>query len=231
MSRLRHALLTVVTLTAACGFAQEEVLTPVMITGKDTMPMYELPDVLVEATMSAKTRRQAARIDKLTRNVQKVFPYALTTAKLLDQYDHDLVSIERESDKNLYLKLAEAELKAEFSEELKSMTQSQGRLLIKLIDRETGQTSYDLVKTLRGSFEAWLWQGVAKLFGNDLKSDYDPDGDDALVESIVRRIENRELACTPRPARTEKAQARLEKRKARLFKRYGLETAPTSYAE
>lgn len=231
MSLLRHALLAVVVMTAAPGFAQDENLTPVVITGEDTMPMYELPDVLVEATMSAKTRKQAARIDKLTRNVQKVFPYALTTAKLLDQYDHDLASIERESDKDLYLKLAEAELKAEFTEELKGMTQSQGRLLIKLIDRETGQTSYELVKTLRGSFEAWLWQGVAKLFGNDLKSDYDPDGDDALVESIVRRIENRELACTPRPARTEKAQARLEKRKARLYKRYGLETAPTTSAQ
>jgi hypothetical protein len=220
-----------VIMTAVPGFAQEGNLTPVVITGEDTMPMYELPDVLVEATMSAKTRRESARIDKLTRNVQKVFPYALTTAKLLDQYDHDLASIERESDKDLYLKLAEAELKAEFTEELKGMTQSQGRLLIKLIDRETGQTSYELVKTLRGSFEAWLWQGVAKLFGNDLKSDYDPDGDDALVESIVRRIENHELACTPRPPRTEKAQARLEKRKARLYKRYGLETAPTSSAQ
>lgn len=72
---------------------------------------------------------------------------------------------------------------------------------------------------------------MAKLFGNDLKSDYDPDGDDALVESIVRRIENHELACTPRPPRTEKAQARLEKRKARLYKRYGLETAPTTSAQ
>jgi hypothetical protein len=126
------------------------------------------------------------------------------------------------------LKLAEAEIKAEFSEELKSLTQSQGRLLIKLIDRETGRTSYDLVKQLRGSFEAWLWQGVAQLFGNDLKDDYDPNGDDALVESIVRRIENGELACTPRPPRMEKAQARLEKRKARLYKKYGITPGPVT---
>ncbi len=228
MSSLKHTLLTLLAAAAFSASAQEGELTPVVITGEDTVPMYELPDVLVEATMSAKTRRQAARIDKLTRNVQKVFPYALTTAKLLDQYDHDLASIQKESDRNLYLKLAEAELKAEFSEELKNMTQSQGRLLIKLIDRETGHTSYDLVKQLRGSFEAWVWQGVAKLFGNDLKSDYDPYGDDALVESIVRRIENRELTCTPRPPRTEKAIARLEKRKERLYKRYGLEHSPTS---
>lgn len=142
-----------VIMTAVPGFAQEGNLTPVVITGEDTMPMYELPDVLVEATMSAKTRRESARIDKLTRNVQKVFPYALTTAKLLDQYDHDLASIERESDKDLYLKLAEAELKAEFTEELKGMTQSQGRLLIKLIDRENRtnelRTGEDLARLVR----------------------------------------------------------------------------------
>lgn len=231
MSGAKLPFLVVCLLVGSQGLAQPGELTPVVITGEDTIPMYELSDVLVEATMSAKVRRNAARIDKLTRNVQKVFPYALTTAKLLDQYDHDLSTIQRESDKQLYLKLAEAELKAEFTEELKGLTQSQGRLLIKLIDRETGHTSYDLVRQLRGSFQAWLWQGVAKLFGNDLKSDYDPLGEDALVESIVRRIENRELACTPRPPRTEKAQARLEKRKARLYKRYGLEASPTSSAQ
>ena len=163
-------------------------------------------------SLTAKVRKQAERVDKLTRNVQKVFPYAVTTAKLLDQYENDLATIQRQSDKGLYLKLAEAELKAEFETELRNMTQSQGKLLIKLIDRETGYTSYELVRQLRGSFNAWLWQGVAKLFGNDLKSDYDPIGDDALVESVVKRIENGELTCTPRPPRTEKAQARLEKR-------------------
>lgn len=201
---------------------QERALTPVVISGTDTVPVFELPDVLVEATMTARTRRQVARIDRLTRNVQKVFPYALTTAKLLDQYEYDLTNISRESDKDLYLKLAEAELKAEFEDELKDMTRNQGRLLIKLIDRETGYTSYDLVKQLRGSFQAWVWQGVAKLFGNDLKDDYDPSGDDAVIEAIVRRIENHELACTPRPPKTEKAQVRLEKRKNRLYRRYGL---------
>lgn len=202
--------------------AQGPELTPVAIAGEDTIPLFTLPDVTVEAVMSAKARRQAARVDRLTCNVQKVFPYALVTAQLLDQYEHDLRAIANEHDRELYLKLAEAELRAEFEEELKNMTQSQGRLLIKLIDRETGQTSYELVKQLRGSFNAWVWQGVAKLFGNDLKSGYDPEGDDAVVESIVRRIENRELACTPRAPRTEKATARLERRKARLYKRYGL---------
>jgi hypothetical protein len=118
--------------------------------------------------------------------------------------------------------LAEAELRAEFEQDMKSMTVTQGRILVKLIDRQTGHTSYDLVKQLRGSFQAWMWQGVAKVFGNDLKGEYDPEGDDKLVESIVRRIENGELATTPREARTEKAVARLVKRKARLYRKYGV---------
>lgn len=203
-------------------------LVPVVVDGTDTMPMYTLAPVEVEAVMSGKTRRRVARTDRLTRYVQKVYPYALITAKLLDEYDHDLASIQRESDKELYLKLAEAELRAEFEQDIKNMTITQGRILVKLIDRETGHTSYDLVKQLRGSFQAWMWQGIAQLFGNDLKGEYDPDGDDSLVESIVLRIQNGELATTPRTPRTDKATARLAKRKARLYHKYGVSTPEVS---
>ncbi|MBP9159904.1 MAG: DUF4294 domain-containing protein [Flavobacteriales bacterium] len=216
-------LLLLACMAPASVWAQQTMVS-VVIQGGDTMPTYTLAPVLVEAQMTRKVRRNAERIDRLTRYVQKVYPYALITAKLLDEYDHDLAAIHRESDKELYLKLAEAELRAEFDQDIKSMTVTQGRILVKLIDRQTGHTSYDLVKQLRGSFQAWMWQGVAKVFGNDLKGEYDPEGDDKLVESIVRRIENGELATTPREARTEKAVARLVKRKARLYRKYGVET-------
>src|SRR5690606_17849324 len=141
----------------------------------------------------------------------------------LDEYDHDLASIARKGDQELYLKLAEAELRAEFEQEIKGLTVTQGRILVKLIDRETGHTSYELVKQLKGAFQAWMWQGIAQLFGNDLKGEYDAQGDDRLVESIVRRIENGELAVTPRTPRTDKATARLEKRKSRLYRKYGID--------
>lgn len=200
-------------------------LVPVIVEGNDTMPVYSLQEVRVEAVMSAKARRNADRIDRLTRYVQKVYPYAQITAKLLDEYEHDLAAIQDKEGKGLYMKLAEAELRAEFEEEVKGLTISQGRILVKLIDRQTGHTSYDLVKQLRGSFQAWMWQGVARLFGNDLKEEYDPNGDDRAVESIVQRIENGDLAATPRPPRTEKATARLEKRKARLFRKYDIDPA------
>ncbi|MBS1939895.1 MAG: DUF4294 domain-containing protein, partial [Bacteroidetes bacterium] len=152
-----------------------------------------LRSVEVSAVMTAQVRRHAMRADRLTRYVQKVYPYAVITSKLLDEYDHDLAGISNQRDKELYMKLAETELRAEFEGDLKEMTMTQGRILVKLIDRETGHTSYELVKQLRGSFQAWMWQGLAKLFGQDLKGEYDPEGDDKVVESIVRRIENGEL--------------------------------------
>ncbi|MCC6839451.1 MAG: DUF4294 domain-containing protein [Flavobacteriales bacterium] len=195
-----------------------------VVEGGDTLLVYALPEVEVVARMSAKVRRQAKRTDRLTRYVQKVYPYAQITARLLGEYEHDLANIASERDKELYLKLAEAELRAEFEGDLKEMTVTQGHILVKLIDRETGHTGYELVQQLRGSFQAWMWQGIAKLFGQDLKGEYDPTGDDQLVESVVRRIENGELASIPRMPRTDKAMARLEKRKARLQRRYGVST-------
>jgi len=220
--------ITLAIATCSMARAQEVDVVPVMVQGNDTMPLYMLDAVRIEAKLTGKARRNAARTDRLTRYVQKVYPYALLTAKLLDEYDHDLAGIGKKGDQELYLKLAEAELRAEFEQEIKGLTMTQGRILVKLIDRETGHTSYDIVKQLRGSFQAWMWQGIAKIFGNDLKGEYDPEGDDKLVESVVRRIENGELVTTPRAPRTEKASARLVKRKARLYRKYGVETPEVS---
>lgn len=213
---------------AVCGWSLAQAQAPaelarVVVVNGDTMLSYQLAPVSVEAEVKGKAKRQARRADRLTRHVQKVYPYAQMTGKLLDQYNADLERIEKESDRELYIKLAEAELRAEFEYEIKGLTMSQGRILTKLIDRQTGTTSYELVRELKGNFNAWVWQGVAKLFGQDLKSEYDPAGDDQLVESIVRRIENGELAVIPCKPRTERATARLEKRKARLSRKYGVE--------
>jgi len=217
---------------AVCALAQSEQLYPsfieVRVEDGDTMPTILLPEQRVDGYTSAKARRAAMRYDRMVRNVQKVYPYARVSAQLLQEYEHDLTAIEDGRDQDLYVKLAEAELRAEFESELKDLTVSQGRVLIKLVDRETGHTSFELVKELRGNFQAFVWQGLARLFGNNLKDEYDPLGDEALIEAIVQRIERGELAVTTRGARTAKAQARLEKRRARLYKKYGLPLPDTS---
>lgn len=227
---MRHQLLALCVLVVS-GFRSERMhaqaegalhVHRAVIQDGDTIPVIDLAPAVVESRWTARDRKQMERYDRLTRNVTKVYPYARLTGDLLHEYEHDLAQIRKNNDQELYVKLAEAELRAEFEAEVKDLTVSQGKLLIKLIDRETGHTSYDLVKQLRGSFTAFVWQGMARMFGHDLRGTYDPVGDDRLVELIVQRIEHGELAVAVRPARTEKAQARLEKRKARLYRKYGM---------
>lgn len=223
-------LLTTVLLATVPARAQELdgiVYSGVLVEG-DTMLQAILPPALVEAKWTPKSKRQAEQYSKLMRNVLKVYPYAQTTGNLLREYEYDLGRIGAEGDRELYVKLAEAELRAEYEAEVKDLTMSQGRVLLKLIDRETGRSSFDLVKELKGAFNAFVWQGLAKIFGHDLKSTYDMEGEDRFIEHIVQRIERGELTVVERGPKTARAQARLERRKARLYKKYGLSAAATS---
>jgi len=226
MNRSAISLVAVLALFASFpAWGQEPVPTLILqavVVNGDTIPVVQLPELNVEARWRPKDRRAAERYTKLVRQVVKVYPYAKLTGQLLAEYEHDMSQIEHSGDQELYIKLAEAELRSEFEAEVKDLTVGQGKVLVKLIDRQTGQTSYSLVKQLRGSFVAFVWQGMARLFGQDLKSDYDPTGADSTIELIVQRIERGELPLAERTARTAKAQARLEKRKARLYKKYGL---------
>ncbi|MFZ1686972.1 MAG: DUF4294 domain-containing protein [Flavobacteriales bacterium] len=192
------------------------------VMGQDTVLVGELPTAFVKGKWGTKAKRQQEKFDRLTRNVAKVYPYAKISASLLREYAHEVSAIEKEADQDMYYKLAEAELRAEFEEEVTHLTVSQGKLLIKLIDRETGATGYDIIKQLRGSFQAVIWQSLARLFGSNLKDEYDAIGTDANIEVIIARIEAGQIPVAERQPRTAKATAKLEKRKARLYKKYGL---------
>ena len=213
--------------TLAQEVRMQQMVQAVVVDG-DTIPMVVLSEVRVDGRWRPKNKRESAKYDKLTRNVLKVYPYARVTRELLAEYENDLQQIDRGHDQGLYVKLAEAELRAEFEAEVKDLTMSQGKVLVKLIDRETGRSSYSLVQELKGSFNAVIWQGMARLFGQDLKARYDREGEDLMIEVIVQRIENGELAVAKRPARTERAQARLDKRRARLHRKYGLHEGDVS---
>jgi hypothetical protein len=82
---------------------------------------------------------------------------------------------------------------AEYEDDMREMTMTQGRLLIKLIDRETQNTSYDLIRDFRGKFSAAFWQGIARIFGTNLKEEYDAYGEDAPIELIINEIESGRL--------------------------------------
>jgi hypothetical protein len=133
--------------------------------------------------------RDKRKFLRLVRKIKKVLPYAKLANNTLYQVQLKLDSIEDKSQQKKYIKLVDKALKERYGEELKRLTISEGRILIKLIDRETGDTSYELIEELRGSFSAFMWQSLARLFGENLKQDYDAEGEDKLIEEIILRIE------------------------------------------
>ena len=202
-----------------CGLiAQKEanpaVLRAVVIDG-DTIPLVMLEGVSVSEQRFTRSKRYDRQYGRLLRKVLKTYPYAKVTKELLEGYDEELAKLKGEKDKRDYLDIAEAELKAEFEGEIQELTVSEGKILIKLIDRETGDTSYELIKQLKGGFNAFMWQSLARLFGSYLKAGYDPLGDDRMIEAIVQEIERGDLYVPPREAISPKAQQRLDKKRKR----------------
>lgn len=141
----------------------------------------------------ATNRHKKQKYDRLQQRVIKVYPYARAAADIMHQCEARFLEVNAERERRALLNLAEAEMKRQFEKDLRRMTVSEGLLLIKLIDRETGETSFDLIRQLKGRFNAFMWQSVARLFGHNLKTDYNPEGDDLLIENIVDRIESGDI--------------------------------------
>ena len=139
-------------------------------------------------TVMPRTFRSKADLRKylnLAKKVKKVYPIAKTASLMVQYYEASFQKIENEKDRKKYVKEIEKKLIAEYTPEMKSMTTSEGRILIKLIDRETSHTSYQLIKELRGGLQAFFWQGVARIFGHNLKDNYDPEEEDKMIEMII----------------------------------------------
>jgi len=169
------------------------VVTKTVIDNGDTIPNVVLGEVIIFPEKKFKNRYQAWRYRKLVRDLKRVYPYAKLAKKKLDQMEKEFLELETEKERKRYVKTIEKQLMDEFGNELKKLTITQGRLLLKLIDRETGSTSYILLQELRGNFSAFFWQAIARLFGSDLKSEYDPQGEDRMIERIVLLIEHNQI--------------------------------------
>ena len=160
-----------------------------IIEDKDTVPVFFLNEVDVTTNMVFKTKHQYEQWTRVKYNVKKVYPYAILASAKLKQYDLILSKMTDEDIRKAYLRICEKDLKNEFEDELKSLSVSQGRVLMKLINRETGKTTYAIVKELRGSFQAAMWQAVARLFGNDMKDEYEATTEDLMIEKAIAMVE------------------------------------------
>jgi len=173
------------------GFAQNKThILPVYIEGTDTLPYLVLPTYV---HVGIENKKEAERFSRLIYNVKKVYPYARISAEKLKEYDDTLAKISDIDERKKLMKEAEKQLRKQFQKDIEDLTFSQGVILLKLVDRETGKTTYKIVDELRGSLRAFFYQSIARLFGMNLKSQYDPDGKDKDIEKIVRMIEEGEL--------------------------------------
>ncbi|MCC7317050.1 MAG: DUF4294 domain-containing protein [Bacteroidales bacterium] len=163
------------------------------IVNNDTIPMVHLPEIPIYAMRLFDSRRDIRRIEKLIYNVKKVYPYARLAGLKLREYNTLLLDATSDKERKKIMKKAEDEINEQFGPELRDLTFTQGKILIKLIDRETTATSYTLLKDLRGGFTAFFYQGFARIWGYNLKTKYDPSGEDDLIETIVLMIENGQI--------------------------------------
>lgn len=130
--------------------------------------------------------RDLKNYQRMVRAVKKVYPLAIEAAKRMENLDEELAKYERRKDRKAYTKAIEDALKEEITPMLWKMTRYEGKILLKLIDRETNHTVFGIIKDFRSGFTAGFYQTMAKLFGNDLKLEYDPDGEDEMLEHIVK---------------------------------------------
>ncbi len=163
------------------------------VINNDTFYISNLPPVYIYPPTELKDRKELFRYQRLVYNVRKVYPYAILAKNKLESINTELEKLNSEKERKIYLDKAENELRVQFEEELKNLTITQGKILIKLIDRETGNTTYTWVKELRGSFQAFFWQSIARLVGSNLKVKYEPLGDDKAIEEIIVMIETGQI--------------------------------------
>ncbi len=126
-----------------------------------------------------------AQHQRMVRAVKKVYPLAIEAAERLEELDRELEKLNLKKDRKAYTKAVEDALKEEITPMLWKMTRYEGKILIKLIDRETDHTVFSIVKDIRSGFTAGFYQAMARLFGANLKLEYDPEGEDYILEQIV----------------------------------------------
>lgn len=160
-----------------------------IVKGTDTIIHRQIKPVVVFPERKFNSAREYRRYSRYVLKVKKVYPFAVEARELLKKYEPQYYALDNQRDRKKLMKNLERELLAEHKEELKKWSISDGRILLKLINRETERKPYDIIRDFRGDVSAVFWQGIARLFKNNLKDGYDPDEEDKILEEIVVLIE------------------------------------------
>ena len=186
---MKKLVLLVALAVASSLYGQQE--QPIYIIEGDTLanPYVDLGEVIVLPSLKFDSYNDYLSYYRLRKRTLKVYRYAKMASERLVVLNDRLSKIKRKRARKRYTKRVERYLEGEFKDELKRLTRSEGRILVKLIHRETGQTTHGLIKKLRSGWRAFVYQTTAKLFDIDLKTTYNPtdDEEDALIEGILLR--------------------------------------------
>lgn len=163
------------------------------IIANDPNPVVFMQQVYVTPEKSNMNRRDRRRYNRLIRNFKKAYPYAKLLSSTMQDIENKMQYINDEKEREQYIKKREKAFRKHYEDEIKKLTISQGLLLIKLIDRETGETSFEIIKEFRGGLLAGTYQAIARLFGHNLKVNYEADGEDKEIEMLVLKYENGQL--------------------------------------
>ena len=168
-------------------------LVPAIIQKGDTIPLMQLPTVYVYKPLVFKNKREQRAYNRLVHNVKKTLPIAKEVNRAIIETYEFLQTLPDDKAREKHLRMVEKGVKEQYTPRLKKLTFSQGKLLIKLIDRESDSSSYELVKAFLGPFKAGFYQAFAAIFGASLKKEYHPEDEDALIERIVLQVESGQL--------------------------------------
>lgn len=188
-----------VSFIAVCLKAQEQsttingYLVPACIYEGDTIASLRMPTLYCFKPLNFKNKKQQQQYNRLVRNVKKTLPIAKEVNRAIIETYEFLQTLPDEKARQKHLQAVEKSVKEQYTPRMKKLTFSQGKLLIKLINRETDSSSYELVKAFLGPFKAGFYQAFAAIFGASLKKEYHPDGEDAMVEQIVLLVESGQI--------------------------------------
>lgn len=162
-----------------------------IIEGKDTIYIDNIRASKVYSRVPRMKGREWRKYYRLVHNFSETYPYAIVARKLVAEADSTIAADKlKRVKRDRYINQVQKELFSVFESQMRSLTVSQGALLMKLIDREVGKSSYSIIKDYKNGMAAGFWQGIAKIFGSDLKKPYDPEGEDKATEELVELWES-----------------------------------------
>lgn len=166
---------------------------PGIVLNGDTLAKIEAKAVVLLPPAQLPENNEIKQFRRLVKNIKIVYPYSQIGKKIFREIEITLDTMPNKRDRKAYIKTKERELLRRYGGELKKLSVTQGQILMKMIDRELNKTSYEIIKEMRGSFQAIMWQQMARIFGSDLRSTYEPEGEDMMMEKIIVLLETGQL--------------------------------------